>query len=256
MVAQPANVLPVVKTYAETAAENRSKDVPGYWYDHFQETPCVLLPRALVSAVPSNSEAMHREVPSTIDPMRFDTLRWRFRHSKRGRSVGEFAVPFSAYESEPPKKPLIAFPLVFSPSLLLYTTGPGKSILDVSRVGPDDFGGINAHRPLMRICHQKYVFIAFSRVPLGIYHYLGSWEAYSFREDARDGSNRSYEKWKEKALKADGGADDLMRHWIGGFVDMVGEDTAKRLFEGQGLPPGLKHNSTLASTKRGLRRPT
>lgn len=125
-----------------------------------------------------------------------------------------------------------------------FYSGPSKSIIDVSRVVPKDFGAHNAHRPLKGLCPNP--FLGYNRLPLGIYHYLGSWESYSYREDARDGLHRSRDRWMQRATKNSGGVDDHMRHWMTGFVNMVGEDSAKQLFSQQGLPPGVKSNSSLA----------
>ena len=85
--------------------------------------------------------------------------------------------------------------------------------------------------------------------PLGIYHYICSWEQYNFRDDSR---GRPSEVWKQKALKKSGGVDDLMRHWISGFVDLVGEEAAKRLLADQGLPPD---NSTLPLSTSDEKKP-
>jgi hypothetical protein len=73
-------------------------------------------------------------------------------------------------------------------------------------------------------------------LPIGIHHYLGSWEQYSYRDDARDGGDaHSYETWQRKG-SALVSTDDEIRPWIGGFVNMVGNATALSLLEGAGLP--------------------
>lgn len=118
-----------------------------------------------------------------------------------------------------------------------------KSIIDVSRVGRKGFGKASAHRPLKNICPSA--FVGHGANPLEIYHYIGSWEAYSYREDARDGLHRSYKRWKQKAFTKKGGIDDHMQHWIPDFVKQVGDNASKILFRDQGLPPGYKKNSTL-----------
>jgi len=76
----------------------------------------------------------------------------------------------------------------------------------------------------------------YSEVPVGIHHYLGSWEAFSCRDDARMGSWRhSDNKWTKRAELNEGGADDNARPWIAGFVKQVGQDTAQELLEEVGV---------------------
>ena len=68
--------------------------------------------------------------------------------------------------------------------------------------------------------------------------YLGSWEQYSFREDARKGTKRN-EKWIRHSLQKGGGVDDEVRGWIAGFVELVGEAAAIDLLRDVGLPQNL-----------------
>jgi len=211
MVREPGYVLRLVKTYSETPNENRTKEIPNKWYDRYQSKPCVTLPRALISAVESTPEeiALPDDVPSSVvDPMRLDTLRWRYRHSSRGKS-----------------------------------DNLAKSIIDVSRVEPEHFSGtFSAHKPLKSACPSAWVL--YKNLPITIFHFLGSWEEYSYREDAREGLHHSYDKWKKFADEKEGGSDDLLRPWISGFVKLVGIQQAAQLLEGSGLPPGYKSNST------------
>jgi len=117
--------------------------------------------------------------------------------------------------------------------------GPAKAIIDVSKVEEEDFKeGANPHRPLKDVCPKA--FYNFDKLPIGVYHYLGSWESFSYRDDARDGHIRSYEKWADLAYKRGGGPDDFLRPWIRGFVDLVGEEAAKHLFRDAGLPREYK----------------
>jgi hypothetical protein len=62
-----------------------------------------------------------------------------------------------------------------------------------------------------------------------IYFYLdgGSWEAYSFRDDARKGGDRNYERWFERSnmtssTSSGGGTSVVAWPWMRGFVDLVG----------------------------------
>ena len=112
--------------------------------------------------------------------------------------------------------------------------GLSKSILDVSRI--DSFPRIQSlHRPIKTLCTAPWKDDWDSG--LRINHYLGSWEAYSFRDDSRRGGERSVEGWAFKAQDADE-TDDIIRPWIGGFVQAHGAEKAKTLLQGAGLPRG------------------
>jgi hypothetical protein len=86
--------------------------------------------------------------------------------------------------------------------------------------------------------------------------YLGSWEQYSFREDARKGVIRTLETWKERSLKKGGGVDDEVRGWLAGFVELVGEAAAIDLLGDVGLPPNYTKSDMDTATwaKNGRRR--
>lgn len=74
----------------------------------------------------------------------------------------------------------------------------GKVIIDVSRVDvvrTPYF--MSLHRPIKTICPPPWHKDA--TAGLRINHYLGSWDSYSFREDARKGGERSLEQWEYKA---------------------------------------------------------
>jgi len=174
----------------------------------------LLMLERLQSAVESSEEEIRREVPSFVDPMRFDTLRFRYMATNRIRR-----------------------------------DGPAKAIVDVSKVTEDDYAqGGNPHKPLKALCPD--IWIDFGRLPIGVYHYLGSWESFSYREDARDGHIRSYEKWQGLAGRQEGGADDVLRPWISGFVDLIEEEAAKPLLRDAGLPRDYRRpyrNATVSS---------
>ena len=110
-----------------------------------------------------------------------------------------------------------------------------QAIVDLSKVNETDFRPLgNPHKPLKPVCPD--IWMNFGTLPLGFYHYLGSWEAYSYRDDSRDGYLRSHDKWQAKAVLKAGGPDDFMRPWISRFVDLVGEEKAKSLLQDAGLP--------------------
>ena len=147
----------------------------------------------------------NKRVPDSIRAERLDTLRFR-KHAHRQDFV---------------------------------KNGLAKSLLDVSRI--DKFPRIESlHRPIKKICSPPWKDDWNSG--LRINHYLGSWEAYSFRDDSRRGGERSFEGWAFKAQDADE-TDDNIRPWIGGFVKAHGLEEAKELLKGAGLPPGYQLDS-------------
>ncbi len=71
-----------------------------------------------------------------------------------------------------------------------------------------------------------------------IHHYLGSFESYSFRDDARQGGLRSYEIWKERSNDTLGEYSHVVRPWLRGFVDLVGgSEVASYLLQDAGRFP-------------------
>jgi len=109
--------------------------------------------------------------------------------------------------------------------------------MDVSSIKPENYNkGSTAHFILKAICNWDNKITNYSEVPVGIHHYLGSWDAFSCRDDARMGTWRHSEfKWKRNAELQAGGADDNVRPWISGFVKLVGEEQAKVLLQGVGV---------------------
>jgi hypothetical protein len=177
------------------------------WNLWFSARPCVVLPRALFSAINSTDEEVSKDVPPFLDAKRFETLAWRHQGTEMRRS-----------------------------------DGPGKAIIDVSRLpddAPDRTGETEtAHRPFGDFCTHSWPIA--NGLPLLIHHYLGTWEAFSYRDDARKGLARTIEKWRDQAQLNLGGVNDEARAWIRGFVAMVGEERAKQLLKGAGLPRGYK----------------
>lgn len=162
--------------------------IPPFWYEHFQQSCCATIARALYSAVESSDEEINRDVPDFINPMHYDTLRYRYRAVKRNGGINS----------------------------------PGKSIIDLSRIKRNDYKRRgNAHRPLTTICPNAW--IGYDQLPIGIHHYLGSWGSYSSREnDARKGPIRNYDDWNRRSMMQQGGPDDEIRPWISSFVNYVG----------------------------------
>jgi len=219
LVGQSGTVLQIVKKYSANNNNNNTTAAKGgepeFWYTHFQQSCCVTIARALYSAKESTPEEISRGFPSSLagkfDARLFDTLRYRYR-------AGD-------------------------------GNGLAKSIIDVSRLKPEDTEGhVNPHRPI-KLCPDQWV--QYDAIPLGIHHYLGSFESYSFRDDTRKGGIKTYDVWKERSTLSAGGVDDFLRPWIAGFVELVGEEEAQLLLRDAGLPPDYKKSKEeiLAWTK-------
>lgn len=178
----------------------------------FFRRSCISCPRLQFGAKESTAQERQHLVPNSsamIDPDRLDTLRFR-KHAERQDFV---------------------------------KNGLSKSILDVSRI--DTFPRIQSlHRPIKTLCTAPWKDDWDSG--LRINHYLGSWEAYSFRDDSRRGGERSFEGWAFKAQDAEE-TDDNIRPWIGGFVQQHGPDQAAQLLQGAGLPRGYQHPTDKAT---------
>ncbi|KAL3904202.1 MAG: hypothetical protein SGARI_005025 [Bacillariaceae sp.] len=123
--------------------------------------------------------------------------------------------------------------------------GLKKNLVDVSRVEEQYINGTtslppNVHRPIVQYCTRQNYF--YGQYPIfRLNHYLGSWERYNSRVDARDGHEKSEKAYKERALVAEQTTDDL-RPWLKLFVDRVGDERARHLLEGVGVIPP-KQNS-------------
>jgi hypothetical protein len=177
------------------------------WDMWFSALPCVVLPRALFGAVPTSSEGeVMRDVPGYLDARRFDTLNWRYQGTDQ--KGGD---------------------------------GPGKAFVDVSRLPLDalEYAKVpGIHRPFGEWC--THAFPRGDTLPLSVHHYLGSWEAFSYRDDVRKGGQRSIAKWRDQSVMQEGGLNDDARPWIAGFAKMVGDDAAKELLRDAGLPRDFK----------------
>jgi hypothetical protein len=115
----------------------------------------------------------------------------------------------------------------------------GKALLDLRYADHDrDFRirNINCHRPLMNRCTQENVWITPDRAALGVYHYPGTLEQFTFRSrDARNWT-RIPEKYallnKTRAQVTE--RPNARLSWLPAFVEQVGTDVAIALLHGAG----------------------
>jgi hypothetical protein len=175
--------------------------------------PCITTYRTLYSAVESTDQERSKGVPQILDPRQFNTLRWRYHQKYKKFQHGKAFADLSLIPG-------------------LENKGFPNGLNGTKRV--------SLHR-FLPLCRPP---IYHRRAYLRINHYLGSWEEYSFRQDRRRGGDKTRAKWEEEAVVQDGGASDEIRPWIGAFVRHFGEQKAKYLLEGVGLPASYKADDT------------
>lgn len=170
----------------------------------YYQSPCIGVPRLQFGTGESSESDVRARVPNAVTNVvhDLDTVRWR-RHAPRNDFV---------------KNAL------------------GKVILDVSRLPIIEklpyFTSL--HRPIKKLCPAPWNNEWESG--LRINHYLGSWAAYSFRDDSRRGGERSREQWEYKAERNQEQTDDVIRPWVAGFVEKHGPQQAKALLQDAGVP--------------------
>jgi len=108
-----------------------------------------MMPRLQYGSVESKPLHVARNVPPSLNGSAFQTLRYR----KHG------------------------------PPLAKRLYGAGKTIIDVSQVENTHIKAQNPHRPVSTCTNE--VFMNPKESPLVVRHYLGSFERFLFRDDAR-----------------------------------------------------------------------
>ncbi len=161
--------------------------------------PCVSMPRLLYGSKEDPNDAGYvSKLPPEFNGTNFETIRWKYHAS---------------YDVDD------------------KLNGKPKAILDLSGIPPQALLLKNKifsiHRPGLHLCKsdRKIFFDAPHRFPLTINHYIGSWERYNHRNDAR----RSRSTYDAKAPVHAGKDNDWIDGWIASFVQEHGMATAKRL---------------------------
>mmetsp|Transcript_25143 Transcript_25143/g.51938 ORF Transcript_25143/g.51938 Transcript_25143/m.51938 type:complete len:433 (+) Transcript_25143:137-1435(+) len=110
----------------------------------------------------------------------------------------------------------------------------GKVILDLSRIPAEDLKGSakSIHRPLQRQCLADPTSYTVSLFRVN--HYLDSFEAFSYRNDARSLMRKCEECYEEKGKGADWAWDDDVRKWLKSFVEKIGLDVSQELLANAG----------------------
>jgi len=148
---------------------------------------------------------------SIVEPLQLDTLRWRY-HSIASKAKAN---------------------------------GLAKVIIDVSRLKPYFPLVVNSpHRPVESVCEWPPAYRFIKDSPFRINHYLGSWEAYSYREDSRKGAERSREAWELQSNTSNTKRADDASTWLKGFYKEVGVKKANTVLEGAGIPKSyIRHEN-------------
>jgi hypothetical protein len=163
----------------------------------FGEDKGLSMKRILVGSLETPS-LMNESHP--FDPRRFDTLRYRYR-----------AKPVSKLN------------------------GRGKCMLNVQKISSFPLRVTNPHYPVGELC-PKTKNVPLLRFPFFVNHFIGSWEAYSFRDDGRRGSEKTYKAHVERSQQSDV-YENKMSQWMPAFVENVGEVRARVLLQNAGLDP-------------------
>jgi len=176
----------------------------GSW-DPLLNNMCFMIPRMLYGGKEITKEELAMALPegAVVKPSQLDTVRWRYHN----------------------------------PGAKAKHNGPAKVIIDVSGLAPFFPLKVDSpHRPIRDVCGPSALYKDIKESPFRINHYLGSWEAYSFRDDSRKGAERSREIWEFRANSSNAERSDEAASWLKGFYKQVGVDRANIVLDGAGLP--------------------
>jgi hypothetical protein len=199
---------------------------------HFFQSPCIGVPRLQFGAVESTREELDRHVPPELLPSSSSSLSLSSTDNSYQRTTTtDDAALLHHLDTMRWRK--------HAPRNDFVKNALGKVLMDVSRVDVTKTPQfMSLHRPIKSICaapwHNEW------DSGLRINHYLGSWESYSFRDDARRGFERSRDQWEYKSSTNADRDDDNIRPWLSGFVQTHGIVKAKEMLEAAGLPKGYR----------------
>jgi hypothetical protein len=179
---------------------------PGTVLNYIEQAeakPCYPMMRLEVGTKEDPPTLTTISIPN-LDPLRFDTLRYRYKNVIGYKKVGN---------------------------------GNGKVFLNVQRV---DFPNtvFTPHRPAMTICPVA-IGDHVVQSPFLMLHYVGSWEAYNFRvNDSRKGAAKRFDVWKTRSMMSYH-LQPKTETWMEGFIKNVSTPRAWRLLRLAGLPEGF-----------------
>jgi hypothetical protein len=203
--------------------------------NNLTKSPCIQIPRLRFGAQPSSNPPMSA-IPEGWDSSKFLTLLWR-KHA--------------GYDQ-------------------YWANKISKVMIDVSQVNWNELVPVESiHRPIKSLCTRRNLHVRSPDSVLVINHYLGSWEQYAYRNDARKddpqfavGRSRKVRRnasmvhmcvslllagayhfsliqiliqQYERQKKLDMGTNDDIRPWLQGFVQAEGDKEAHALLKGVGV---------------------
>ena len=174
-------------------------------YQAMYKDHCIVMERNYYGSVSESVDRIQQGVPSFLNASHFETLSWLHRTTHSD----------------------------------MFLNGMGKSIVDVSGPpSPLTFTG-SIHR-IIPSCAPQAFPVGFG--PLRVRHYLGSWQAYASRNDARVGVKRNRERYLFMALVGEQDLpDDSVRPWLKGFCRQFHWNTTliQSLLQGSGQVPPI-----------------
>ena len=136
---------------------------------HNLTSPCVQIPRIRFGAMESKPNEIRANIPSVslssslsslllFEPEQFLTMRWRTHANPHDYGYNRIS----------------------------------KVLIDLSRVPWEELKPVDSiHRPIRSMCGHRRLHIRKPQQVLVINHYLGTLEQYTFRDDSREGNERS-----------------------------------------------------------------
>ena len=119
----------------------------------------------------------------------------------------------------------------------------GKTMIDVRRIPMKELQSEaeNVHTPLLHFCPRQvwYYNPHYATSLFRVNHYLDSFEAYSYRDDARADLRQSVDRYNDLAMEGNFSMDTDGSPWLQEFVQDVGSENAKKLLAGTGSFPRL-----------------
>jgi hypothetical protein len=186
----------------------------------FDDMPCLGMTRTLFGPkLATEQELRKAELPQGFDPEDFNTLKY-FHHDKIG------AESMNGYL---------------------------KVMMDVRQLSEESLHPTkidSIHRPLIDICPEIDSYFSVENDATSVFrvhHYLGTWEEYSFRSDAR----RSNDIFTQKAEAASRyGPNYEIRPWLNTFIQTEGIEKAQQLLvEGASSTPKAAKEEKRRRTK-------
>ena len=171
---------------------------------------CMSMHRLQFGHKESDAVAVQSQVPDGFDGFHFSTMRWRYHAEPSDMNVNKLA----------------------------------KCLVYLPKTRPSDFlpTEVSPHRPLKRLCDIGNMRKVSAASPLVAYHYSGSWETWTYRDDFRLKRQRQY--FDMLHFDNETYQDDSIRPWLHEFVTNQGKELAHFLLEGAGqLTPKPGHNN-------------